>query len=291
MNNNLATTFKEVLLRTMKAFDMFCQQYNIKYMAAYGTVIGAIRHKGLIPWDDDIDVFMDWENYNKFLSLREEARAIGNLIVDRRDYGYYLPMAKFVDTQTTVWELKKYPFTYGVYIDIFPLGYANDINSAKQMHESYVYHSIQLTKAYARYSFSYADIRHFIGHPFEVVKEYLARTSIDKEMKALDELDEKIYEIKDGKYRIYYRSMDRFERSLFKSEWFSDIIRVPFEDFEISVPSGYHDYLTTVYGDYMTPPPPCKQVSHHSHYYLNLKECLSIDEIKKRIRKGEKIVY
>ena len=120
-----------------------------------------------------------------------------------------------------------------------------------------------MTKAYARYSFSYADIRHFIRHPFEVVKEYLARTSIDKEMKALDELDEKIYEIKDGKYRIYYRSLDRFERSLFKSEWFSDIIRVPFEDFEISVPSGYHDYLTTVYGDYMTPPPAEKQITHH----------------------------
>ena len=287
----MTTKFKEILLRTMKAFDAFCQKNNIKYVAAYGTVIGAIRHQGMIPWDDDIDVFMDWENYNRFLALREEAKAIDYRIIDRHDHGYYLPMAKFVDTKTTIWEHKKYPFTYGVYIDIFPLGYANDKNCARQIYQNYVYHSICLTRAYARYSFSYADIKHIMRHPINVVYEYLARTSIDNEIMALDELDKIISNIKDGKFRIYYRSMDSFDKSLFKSEWFSDSIRVPFEDFEISVPSGYHDYLSTVYGDYMAPPPPSKQVSHHSHYYLNLNESLCIDEIKKRISKGEKLVY
>lgn len=291
MTSLMTSKFKEILLRTMKAFDAFCQQYNITYMAAYGTVIGAIRHKGLIPWDDDIDVFMDWDNYCKFLSLREEAKAIDYRIIDRHDKGHYLPMAKFTDTKTTIWELKKYPCLFGVFIDIFPLGYAHDLCSAKQLHSCYVNHSLHLTKAYTRYSFSFGDIKHIIGHPVEVCKEFFARCTEHKEQIALDELDKKIKEIKSGEYRIYYRSLDNFEKSLFKSEWFSESIRVPFEDFEISIPSGYHEYLTTVYGDYMTPPPVDKQISNHPHYYLNLRESLSIDEAKERIKRGEHLVF
>lgn len=286
-----SNSFKRKLLETMKAFDFFCKKNEIDYVAAYGTVIGAVRHKGLIPWDDDIDVFMDWKNYNRFLSLRANVSEIGYHIIDRRDDGYYLPMAKFVDTESTIWEHKRFPFVYGVYIDVFPLGYVNSISDSKRIHEKYKYHSIQLSKGYRKFDLSKQGIKYFIRYPIEVLDCLIERKNILYHQLELDKLDYIITNISYGDYRMYYRSMDSFEHSLFCADWFRKSIRVPFEDFEISIPEGYHEYLSLCYGDYMTPPPIEKQVSHHSHYYLNLKEKLSLEEVKRRIKKGEYIVY
>ena len=61
---------KKALISTLKGFVNFCEQHNLRYYAAFGTALGAVRHHGIIPWDDDIDVYMPREDYNKFLSLR-----------------------------------------------------------------------------------------------------------------------------------------------------------------------------------------------------------------------------
>lgn len=290
-NHEMSYCFKQKLLETMKKFDAFCEKFNIEYVAAYGTIIGAVRHKGLIPWDDDIDVFMDYDNYNKFISLKNKALSFGCTIFDRRDKGYYLPMAKFADNLSTIWEHKGLPFIFGVYIDIFPLGFVVDIEESKKMHEEYLYHSKMITKGCQRFSFSPSYIKYFIKSPFETIKCFKERKKIERHQLELDKLDSTISKIVSGDYRLYYRSMDNFERSLFKSEWFKSSIRVPFEDFEIPIPIGFDEYLSTCYGDYMTPPPIEKQVSHHSHYYLNLKERLSLDEVKERIKRCETLVY
>lgn len=283
--------FKQILLRTMKAFDAFCSQHQIAYMAAYGTVIGAVRHQGLIPWDDDIDVFMDWDNYQRFLSLKGEAEKTGYSIIDRKDTGYYLPIAKFADQHTTIWENKYLPFVFGVYIDIFPLGYVKSVSESRKLRELYLQHSLRLTRAYTRFSWSKQDLAFAIKHPMDFMDYMIQRKKRDDHQKELDILDGIIADIREGDYRLYYRSMDDFEQSLFKAQWFEKTIRVPFEDFEISIPAGYHEYLTTAYGDYMTPPPVEKQISNHPHYYLNLKEGLSLKAAKERVESGEKLVF
>ena len=102
--------YKELLIKTMSEFIKVCDRNGIEYIGAYGTVLGAIRHKGLIPWDDDIDVFMTRENYEKFLRLKKNLVGSGYEIVDLDDKGYYLPFAKFCDSQTTIWEVENLPF-------------------------------------------------------------------------------------------------------------------------------------------------------------------------------------
>lgn len=285
-----ASRYKQVLLKTMRAFDTFCSLHGIEYVAAYGTVLGAIRHKGLIPWDDDIDVFMNWDNYKKFLSLKEEANRVDYRIIDRNDKGYYLPIAKFTDNHSTIWEHKKYPFLFGVFIDVFPLGYVNSIGESKKLHKLYLNHSKELSKGYRVFSFTKQDIADAIYKPIETLDCFVQRFCRDYHQSELDKLDDFISKIQYGEFILYYRSMDEFDHSLFRSKWFDNTIKVPFEDFEIPIPIGYHDYLTLCYGDYMTPPPPDKRITNHSHYYLNLKENLTLDEVKDRIKSGETIV-
>ena len=289
--NEYTHCFKQRLLKTMKKFDAFCKKFNIEYVAAYGTVIGAVRHKGLIPWDDDIDVFMDWDNYNRFLSLKEQALSIGCKIVDRKNHGYYLPIAKFQDSSSTIWEHQSLPYILGVFIDIFPLGYVCDIEDAQKKHKKYLYHSQMLTKGYRRFSFTFPNLISILKRPFDFINCLKERKNIERHLTELDRLDEVISNITSGEFRLYYRSMDTFERSLFKASWFKSSIRVPFEDFEIPIPIGYDEYLRTCYGDYMKLPPIEKQVSHHSHYYLNLKEGLTLEKVKERIKHGETLVY
>lgn len=133
--------YKEILLKSLKYFDNFCNKHNLLYYAAYGTALGAIRHHGFIPWDDDIDVFMPRKDYEKLLSLKEEIKKDHYYVFDPSDQGYYKQFAKMVDMKTSLWELKEIPFMIGVFIDIFPLdfsplGFRNAI-LLKKKHTSY----------------------------------------------------------------------------------------------------------------------------------------------------------
>lgn len=130
-NSEILACFKKKLIETFKAFDDFCAKNDITYFAAFGTAIGAIRHKGIIPWDDDIDVFMDWENYKKFLDLRSELAGTDYDIISRRNSDYSLTYAKFYNKNTTLWERVNRKYSYGVFIDVEPLGYVCDYESAK----------------------------------------------------------------------------------------------------------------------------------------------------------------
>ena len=114
-------TYKDKLIETFAAFDRFCREHDIKYYAAYGTLIGAVRHKGLIPWDDDVDVYMLRKDYEKFCSFKGKIDDHYD-VMDINDENYWLlSLAKFVDTDTTLWEFKDLPLVLGVYVDVFPL--------------------------------------------------------------------------------------------------------------------------------------------------------------------------
>ena len=87
MNTELSP-IQKVLLDTFKAFSAICQEHDIQYFAASGTLLGAIRHKGFIPWDDDIDVFLLRKDYEKLLSLRESLKGTNYMVADYHDTGY-----------------------------------------------------------------------------------------------------------------------------------------------------------------------------------------------------------
>ena len=134
--DELKNEFKRILLKTLEDFILLCEEKNLRYYAAFGTVLGAVRHGGMIPWDDDIDVYMPREDYNRLLSMRNDLKNDYEL-VDLENDGYYQDFAKFVNRKTTIIESKEIPFVCGIYIDIFPLDQWNKayIDSEKDNEE------------------------------------------------------------------------------------------------------------------------------------------------------------
>lgn len=270
------TRYKELLLKTMSEFIKVCDQNGIEYIGAYGTVLGAVRHKGLIPWDDDIDVFMTRENYEKFLQLKKTLNGSGYEIVDLDNDGYYLPYAKFCDANTSIWEIENLPFVLGIFIDVFPLDFVEE-NDAEcvALRDEY----IVLFRKYVRSkrSFRFADLLSLSGLK-DFFKTVYYRKTVKKEM--LRNIENKIKN-KRGPYRMYYRSMDKYSKSKFDASWFDECIEVPYENFSIRIPKNYDAYLTQCYGNYMEPPPVEKRVSQHFHYFVDLDKRLSEEEIRK----------
>ena len=114
---------KSLLIQTYKAFREFCLSNDIHFFAGGGTMIGAVRHKGIIPWDDDIDIFMLRKDYDKFISLKRQLEGTDYEIIDPCDEGYFCSMAKFSHRYSSIWEFRDIPFVTGVYLDVFVLDY------------------------------------------------------------------------------------------------------------------------------------------------------------------------
>lgn len=296
MNANVLCEFKKILLNTMYNFDEFCVQNNLQYFACSGTAIGAVRHKGFIPWDDDIDIFMPRKDYNKLVAMRHELKARGYAIKNLGDDEYIYAFAKFYDINTTLIETDSFPnCLLGVYLDIFPLdevdGTLDEIKNKKEVY----------TSAYRKFqdTFLSLSMRQFISclyhKDFTRLKELLMLLVQTKNKKK--EIRTKFKQIEDnwaeerGIKLMTHSGIYALDKELFDKSWFSESIRVPFENIQINIPKEYDKYLSHLYGDYMVLPPLEKRVSMHPHFYLNLKEGLTLKDVERRIQKGEHLVY
>ncbi len=273
--------FRIKLIETFKAFDEFCKNHNLRYFVAYGTLIGAVRHHGLIPWDDDIDVLMLPDDYNKFCSYKGKVGGHYD-IVDSRDENYWLlTLAKFVDMNTTLWEMEEYPCVTGVYIDVFPL-YENNYDQAVKLKAQYEKFSILLRRTMMHYSlnkiWSLLYSRRFLtlGKVLkDITRNFFTHSYYRKKYDHYLNMAQNAR----GDYYVCYEG-DYKEREIYPKEWFDKTMKIPFEDMMIEIPVEYDKMLTKIYGDYMQLPPEEKRVSHHPHYFLDLDRRWSIDEIK-----------
>ena len=293
--SNFIDLYKRKLLETLSFTISLLETNKLKWFAAYGTAIGAVRHKGIIPWDDDIDICMPRDDYNKLLALSAELKDTKYRIISLGDDNYWLPFAKIYDSSTTILERKEYPCVFGVYIDIFPY---DSINETTVLNYNAAYSDI--AASYRRYSSCQKTIN-FNKYLSLIRKGHLGtlKSLIGFDMmgfsskeRVLNEIreKEKIYSDENGSY---YGSFTEPYRKYFKKEWFSSSIWVPFENQNVRLPVGYDQYLSKIYGDYMALPPVEKRVLKHGipRCYCNLKEGITIEEVKKRIKRSEKLVF
>lgn len=118
---------KKIQLEILAYIDSFCKKNNISYFINYGTLLGAVRHKGFIPWDDDIDISMDREHYNMFIEKFNQDSSKYKILSLDTDKTYFNNFIKVVDTTTKIVDNRNYKtFSCGVFVDIFPMDKFND---------------------------------------------------------------------------------------------------------------------------------------------------------------------
>lgn len=292
MNEKELELYKQKIKDVLRFFDDFCREYNLRYFAACGTAIGVVRHKGFIPWDDDVDVYMLREDYNRLLSLRSQLKDQRYQIVTLGDKGYIYPFAKMIDTHTTLLEDVNYPSCIiGAYIDIFALDSTDaEKDEVQKKRDKYMRLYNNHLSTYHRISLRYlaSCIKHVKYKSFILsCIPLFAKNIIRKHFHNYEiELSKEC-----GHYLYFHRADFPLSKELYPKEWFCNSYDEPFEDIKIKVNNNVEDYLKKLYGDYMVLPPVEERVPKHIHYYINLKERLTAQEIKKRIAKGEYSVY
>ncbi len=275
---------KAKTLETFKAFIAFCQAHDLKYYAAYGTVLGAARHHGFIPWDDDIDVYMMRDDYDRCLRILRTDPPAGYEPVDMmHEREYYLPFAKFCDTHSTICEWTEYRISFGNYIDIFPLDTVPD-DQAKR--ERYCNHMLKIRKMLAGDLLrkSWTDIlRGATRKPLRLTLGDMAfallRWPLRRWLVNRIERESRAYQRQPLKHVCFSSSYYSREKNL-TADIFGGGTMLPFEDISIVVPTRYEDYLATAYGNWRQLPP-VEQRGQHDVVFMDLERKIPYEDVMK----------
>lgn len=268
MENKLKINVKEqkqIQLLILKELKKVCDDNNIKYFLGGGTLLGAIRHRGYIPWDDDIDVMLLRNDYERLLKIFNDKckNKEYKLISYKNTKDYYYPFAKIVDMNTKMIEYScKEISDMGVYIDVFPIDYLPVEN--RKINKIYRKYKL-LNKFLGIYIIDKKDnltnnkLKKILKKPIKfIIEKFKINTII---LKSIDNLG-----IKNKKTnKVACISGRYFEKEIMSSEYISDYILVEFEGDEYKAPIGYDSYLTKHYGNYMILPPIEKQISNHNN--------------------------
>ncbi len=295
MDKDALRIYKSKLIDVLISFDNICIRHGLNYYACSGTAIGAIRHKGIIPWDDDIDVLMPRDDYRKLVEVTSENDNGRYKLAKLGDEGYIYPFGKYYDSLTTLIEHKEYPSCIlGVFIDVFPVdevaGPIEEIRTKKSEYNKR-FQSFQNTYLKLNWHYIASCLYHMrIGRLTEIILCSIIPSKKDRLRKNFVEYEEK-WSQEIGNWLMVHHAEYSLEKELLDPSWFESYFYVPFDNYKIRVCKGYDLYLKKMHGDYMTPPPVELQKTRHYHYYLNLKEGLDIDSVKERIRHGERILF
>lgn len=252
---------KKCILDVMSYIHNFCEEHNICYFLTDGSMLGAVRHRGFIPWDDDMDIMMPRPDYERFIKLfREKANSRYKIhsVYEKKPMFYF---TKVYDT-TTVKIENGIDYdrndTLGIDVDIFPIDGQPDNSNIKEFKKDYrkrkllciaitLANSKLNTGSFKRRIAAFAA--HLIGN----------RRLVDAYSKICKKYSFEDSEIC-GCMDFLGGIRNRHRKAIFEEK-----ILYNFEDRKFYIPKLYDEFLSNLYGDYMTPPPIEKQISHHSN--------------------------
>lgn len=248
-NGNLQL-LHSLLFKCLLEFDRICKKHNIKYFLGGGTLLGAVRHGGMIPWDDDMDVMMLREDYDKFLSVVNDEISDGMFFQSSEtDSQYHSIFTKIrLDGTRFVTSFSRHfpEMHQGIFIDIFVHDHTSNNKYMQKLHvfktlfaRSMVFHKWEQTPM------------HFYGK-LKLVCKFATKYINNHSFKKLEKIQDKTvrkYNKKNTKY-LYDGTGEHLRHGAFPAEWLDDVEYMDFNGVKLPVPKNYDEYLKYSYGDY-----------------------------------------
>ena len=261
---------KTAILQILIDFDRLCKAENIKYTLAYGTLLGAVRHKGFIPWDDDIDVIVKREDYLKITKMASSyLESNHKFICVENNKGFSAPLGKIIDTTTVLVQQGHYTdkTDLGVYIDVFAYDWIPN-NMSKQ--NKVLSKAVKLQR-----------IRSFCGNNYGehsslvvVIRSILNRTPLARIVsKYINRWAQSITNDRQIMAALVFGLPKHREKNVMSYNDFQDQIQYTFEGYQFNGIRKADYYLRQWYGDYMKLPPIEAQVSNHSFTVFKKEDC------------------
>lgn len=246
---------KECERDMLEAFVNICNKHKIKYFLQGGTLLGAVRHQGFIPWDDDVDVSLPRQEYERFIALAQsELPSYYFLQTKDTDPEYPNNFAKIRDSRTTFIETsaRHLNINHGAYIDIFPIDYYPDGFKAKIFEIKKKLLTWRINTAFYMPEMS---LKSKIATLISCILYPSRRKAIEKR--------EKLYKSVKPSQRVVNNSGAWLEKEVIPKRWCTETAEMTFEGIRVQGSAEYDEWLTYVYGDYMQLPPESERKGHH----------------------------
>lgn len=268
-----------VLLEMMKKIDNICREENIEYFLLGGTFIGAVRHKGFIPWDDDIDIAMDRENYQKFIKIIDEKLPKNMKLLYYKNNVTYEHWIKIINNDFKIMEKKDNIITeQKVYIDIFPFDNITDNFIKRFIFKVQIYlKAIQLRLSKMFYIYESNDQKFKKKYKNVLVKILKLFKGFFNQQRVVEEYDKLISKYKNKNTKLIANlcvnySFSKIYREMFEKEKIKEIVKYDFEDAKLNGIKNYDYLLGQTFGNYMKLPPKDEQISKHFVKLIDLRE-------------------
>lgn len=255
---------QDKMLSIFKHFKSICEQENLRYWAGTGTCLGAVRHNGFIPWDDDMDIYMPRKDYEKLWEIWEKSNTEAKYKLCRTSKGknYRHRAMQIVDLTTTFINERcmNDDIEHGIYIDIIPMDVcpSNPFSRVRQIINAILYsiYNIQIPPDFQGGRLMRTATKALLG----LVKSPERRYKIWKRAeRQLSKYKEEKNEYYTDLYIYFWMIFKKLPKKWFETE------EIKYEDTTIKIPSGYDDYLRILYGNYMElPSEKDRGVKHHT---------------------------
>lgn len=266
LSENELSKLKNIELNMLCEIDKICREYQIRYSIAAGTLLGAARHKGFIPWDDDIDIMMYREDYCK---LKECITLYSKELywVDYYTYeGYPYPFSKIMKKNTIfIEESNKYATApNGVFIDVFPIDNTEDNFMKRKKQYQRVMKWKQRLVTRENYYFGQTGIKELYRKVRKNIYNLVPKNFFIKK------IDKECFQYSNTNILISLTGTLGVKKVTFPRAWFENYIELEFEGSKFMAIGEYKKYLELTYGDYMKFPPRESQVPHHFVYDIHI---------------------
>lgn len=257
---------QSVSLEILKQVTDLCGELNLRYFLLGGTLLGAIRHKGFIPWDDDIDIMMPRPDYDKFIEYLSKNKLENLTLFNRSTFPEYPYMISRVSDDRYILEFdNEKSVGMGVFIDIYPIdgmgatleealkyGKPSDYLSSLCFQASRDHYALEMTKS---------PIRKLVKRPVFWLSKLVGKDFFqDRIEKRIGKFD---YETSEWVGDLIW--LCGGEREIFKRKWLDEYVMVPFEQYQFRVPKEYDLVLKQLFGNYMQLPSEEDRIGNH--YY------------------------